>query len=77
MDVCGTFKNKKGSSLTIFYWLAVMIVYKIRINIRNKNKRKRKGKETINIKQRKRHLLEYIKGFLGSKSIARRRHYLS
>lgn len=32
--VCVTFKNKKGSRLTFFYLLAVMIVYKICINIK-------------------------------------------
>lgn len=40
--VCVTFKNKKGSSLTIFYLLAVMIVNKMCNKIRNKKKRKGK-----------------------------------
>lgn len=56
-----TFKNKKGSSLTIFYLLAVMIVYKTCINI-NKNKKKRKGKETIKMKAKKKAFIGVHKG---------------
>lgn len=46
------------SSLTIFYLIAVMIVYNFCINIIDKNEKEEKGQRNIKTKAKKRHLLE-------------------